>query len=212
MTSASTLFPRVVRGVLFDFDGTLTRPGGIDFPKIKRAIDCPLDVPILEFIRELPGNLKTSAMETLERLEHDFALKAEPNTGALDTLARLTRLGIPFGILTRNARSSTLLSLKRFKGLSAGDFRTIICRGDARPKPDPDGVLKAAGEMRIPVDSLLMVGDFKFDMMAGRAAGAVTALLAGADQAVTSENAEFADIVLQKLTDLFSSERLILQP
>jgi hydrogenase expression/formation protein HypE len=38
-----------IDGVLFDFDGTLTRPGALDFSVIKRAIGCRADTPVLEF-------------------------------------------------------------------------------------------------------------------------------------------------------------------
>ena len=44
-----------IRAVLFDFDGTLTLPGSIDFAGIKKAIRCPGDAPILEFIECLPS-------------------------------------------------------------------------------------------------------------------------------------------------------------
>ena len=39
-----------MKGVLFDFDGTLTQPGAIDFLAIKREIGCPKDTAILEYI------------------------------------------------------------------------------------------------------------------------------------------------------------------
>ena len=43
----------IIKGVLFDFDGTLTRPFAIDFQAIKTAIGCPPDETILEFIETL---------------------------------------------------------------------------------------------------------------------------------------------------------------
>ena len=42
-----------IKAVFFDFDGTLTSPGALDFQKIKLAIDCPAELPILEFIDSL---------------------------------------------------------------------------------------------------------------------------------------------------------------
>ena len=42
-----------IRAVLFDFDGTLTLPGALDFSRIKRALNCPPDIPILEYIESI---------------------------------------------------------------------------------------------------------------------------------------------------------------
>ncbi|MBC2710323.1 MAG: hypothetical protein HGJ94_04790 [Desulfosarcina sp.] len=42
--------PYRIDAVLFDFDGTLTRPGALDFSVIKRAIGCPDGIPVLEFM------------------------------------------------------------------------------------------------------------------------------------------------------------------
>ena len=47
--------PFRLEAVLFDFDGTLTRPEALDFDAIKREIGCPLDDYVLEFIEALPA-------------------------------------------------------------------------------------------------------------------------------------------------------------
>ena len=39
-----------IKGVLFDFDGTLTQPGGLNFLAIKREIGCPEGTPILDYM------------------------------------------------------------------------------------------------------------------------------------------------------------------
>ena len=48
-----------IKAVLFDFDGTLTKPGAIDFKAVKRSIGCPPDQAILEFI----GSLRDDARQ-----------------------------------------------------------------------------------------------------------------------------------------------------
>ena len=45
--------PYRIKFVLFDFDGTLTLPGAIDFALIRQRIGCPDDMAILEFIQTL---------------------------------------------------------------------------------------------------------------------------------------------------------------
>jgi len=46
--------PFYIKAVLFDFDGTLTKPGALNFPRLKKTIGCPADVPVLEFIEDFP--------------------------------------------------------------------------------------------------------------------------------------------------------------
>jgi hypothetical protein len=48
----------MIKGVLFDFDGTLTMPGALDFPAIKREMGCPPDFPILEYLETVPPSAK----------------------------------------------------------------------------------------------------------------------------------------------------------
>ena len=52
-----------IKGVLFDFDGTLTLPGALDFPAIKRELNCPPDIPILEYLETVPAELKPPLMK-----------------------------------------------------------------------------------------------------------------------------------------------------
>ncbi len=169
--------PLKIRGVLFDFDVTLTRPGAIDFAAIKKEIHCPEGTAILEYIEALPPAKKNALMRVLEQRENEAAQASLPNEGAERCLMILKERGLPRGILTRNSYRSVCLALKNFQGVEPEDFIAIITREDSLPKPHPDGVLKAARRMGIPAAELMFVGDFRFDIVAGRAAGAFTVLL-----------------------------------
>jgi len=48
---------------------------------------------------------------------------------------------------------------------------------DALPKPDPDGLLRACGELGVHGHEAVFVGDSRFDMEAGRNAGIKTLIL-----------------------------------
>ncbi|MBT8351107.1 MAG: hypothetical protein KJO26_07735, partial [Deltaproteobacteria bacterium] len=50
--------PFCAEAVLFDFDGTLTKPGSIDFKHIKKVIGCPAESFILEFIDSLDDQVQ----------------------------------------------------------------------------------------------------------------------------------------------------------
>ena len=165
--------------VLFDFDGTLTHPGALDFAALRRALGCPPGTLILEYIDALPSEeLRAEKHRILDDFETTAARASMPNEGAEDTVRLLLREGIRVGILTRNTRASVLTSLANFPALKEGDFGVILTReSGGRPKPSPDGVFAAASALGVGVGSLLVVGDFVFDIAAGAAAGAATALL-----------------------------------
>ena len=168
-----------IRAVLFDFDGTLTLPGSIDFAGIKKAIRCPVDMPILEFIGSLPSAAgQRQAWRVLEQFEEVAARRSHPNEGAEELVRFLKRRRIRRGILTRNRRASVETALKNFAHVRLADFNAIITREHVRrPKPDPEGVLLAARRMRVSAKNLLMVGDYRYDVEAGQRAGAPTIFL-----------------------------------
>ncbi len=207
--------PFRLRAVLFDFDGTLTRPGALDFPAVKRAIGCPPDQYILEWILALsPGEQRDAAEQALERYELEAAEASTPNEGAEELVRRLHESGLAVGVLTRNGRSAVESSLRRFTALTADDFDVIVTRDDAgiAPKPAPAGVLHAATAMDVPPEQTLVVGDFLLDMQAGRAAGAVTAYLLNhglPDHGAEAQpEADECDFVVGRLTELEDVVRL----
>jgi HAD superfamily hydrolase (TIGR01509 family) len=166
-----------IKGVLFDFDGTLTLPGALDFPAIKRELDCPPDLPILEYLETVPAELKPSLIKILESKEEKAAEESLPNVGAEECLLTLRDKGVLVGIITRNSLPSVRQALARFETVRLHDFSAVITRDDSLPKPHPDGVHKACERMGLDASELMVVGDFRFDVMAGKAAGACTVLL-----------------------------------
>ena len=199
-TNVSTIQPQYsIKGVLFDFDGTLTRPGALDFPAIKVEMNCPPDVPVLEFIQNQPPGQRVRLFQALERIEEAAALRSSPNEGAVRCLSALKERGIPMGILTRNSLQSVRSCMVNFRGIDLADFSAVITRADSLPKPHPDGVHKAALRMGIPVQELLLVGDFRFDIIAGKAAGARTVLLTNDGRSAMSPEDPSPDHVVERL-------------
>jgi len=167
------------RAVLFDFDGTLTKPGAIDFSVLRALIGCPPRAPILEFIEALePEAARREAVRALDEFEQAAARASVPNDGAEELIGLLKERGIDRGILSRNSMASIVEGMKCFRAISPADFRAILSReSPGRPKPHPDGVLAAARLFEIAPGEMLVVGDYVFDIAAGRAAGAATAFL-----------------------------------
>ena len=168
-----------IKAVLFDFDGTLTKPGALDFSVIKETIGCPADQPVLEFIEGLPDpDQQEKARSILERFEISAAINSEPNPGAEELILYLRSNNLRIGIISRNSLQSIHQTLKNFKNIGSADFDLIISRDEpVKPKPSGDGVLLAAKKMMVDVSCLLMVGDYVFDIQSGKNAGAVTVFL-----------------------------------
>jgi hydrogenase expression/formation protein HypE len=207
--------PFRLRAVLFDFDGTLTHPGALDFATIKREVGCPPDQFVLEWILALPdGAEREAATLALERFELAAADASAPNQGAEELVAWLRASGLAVGVLTRNGLSAVERALRRFTTLTLDDFDVVVTRddGDVAPKPAPDGVLHAAAAMGAPPEETLVVGDFLLDMRAGRAAGAVTAFLVNhgdpGDGEATGPDADDCDFVVSRLAELEDVVRL----
>ena len=191
-----------MKGVLFDFDGTLTRPGAIDFLSIKQAIGCPGDVAILEFIKLQTPENRVVLTKILEGYEAKAARLSIPNKGAEACLSTLKMRDVPVGVITRNSLKSVVSALQQFNGIECHDFHAVITREAAPPKPSPEGVLKAAVHMGCFPEELMVVGDFRFDVIAGKRAGAGTILLTNGEASTMAPGDPKPDYVCRHLAEV----------
>lgn len=190
-----------IDAVLFDFDGTLTQPGALDFSVIKRAIGCPQKTPVLEFMASVEdGHQRMAMARQLDRFELAGAAASRPNLGAEHLVAFIRSRGLPVGILTRNSRASVCKALENFASLRLAHIDVMVTREDpVKIKPSGEGVLLAARKMGVDPAHLLMVGDFRFDMEAGRQAGALTAYLSNGAPTPDAVDCHF---FVQRLSEL----------
>jgi HAD superfamily hydrolase (TIGR01549 family) len=182
-----------MRGVLFDLDGVVVAQC-LDFVAIKREIFGSTEGFILERMRELSGEARARAEAILERHETDAASRCQPVEGIVPLLQRLDRDGLRLGLVTRNSRKSVDLIQARFQF----PFSAVVTREDAPPKPAPDPILLACRRLALAPWETLFVGDFEFDMLAGRRAGVRTALLCSPVQSDSSH----ADHVIATLAEI----------
>ncbi len=171
--------PIPVRALLFDFDGTLTDPGALDFRIIRSRLNCPEDIPVLEFIESLPDpQRRSAARRALAEFERRAAALSRPNPHAEQVVAQARKLGLKVGILTRNTLECVKIALDNFENLTLEDFHLVLTRDDkVAPKPAPDGILAAASFWGLPPEQIMVIGDFIFDIEAGRRAGCLTVWL-----------------------------------
>jgi HAD superfamily hydrolase (TIGR01509 family) len=163
------------RAVLFDMDGTLTRPAH-DFALIKAEMGLPPGAAILEELGRLDAvdPARSAALRAiLEGHERRAAEAAEPREGAEELIRALHRLGIRTAVITRNARRFVETTLRRI-GL---DFDVVITREDAEPKPSPEPLRLACARLGVVPGETWMVGDFLYDIAAGQAAGCAATVL-----------------------------------
>jgi HAD superfamily hydrolase (TIGR01509 family) len=132
-----------------------------------------------------------------ERILHYHEQKAvtasKLNAGAGKTLSALRAAGIRIGVLTRNKRNNAF-AISRKHNL---EFDAVVGREDGPVKPDAFGVLQLCRQFGVEPQETLLVGDYLFDLLCAKAAGAVAVLLANHSQA--GEFAEHADFCIENI-------------
>ena len=161
----------MLQGIIFDMDGTITKPK-VDFAALEREVEEKVGF-VLDHAERSTPDVRARAMEMFDRVETEAALESELNDGVHEILDYLSEKRLKRALFTRNCRKSVEIVLKK----NNLHFEYVISRDDARPKPAPDAILLLSKMMKIHTDHLLMVGDYKYDIMCGRAAGTKTVLL-----------------------------------
>lgn len=183
---------------LFDMDGTLT-VAAHDFAAFKRAHGLPEDQAILESLALMPRAEAAAIHAALRDWETEIARESRPAEGAAELLEILRERRCALGVLTRNTREIAHLTLEAAGLHGFFDRRDVAGRDCAAPKPAPDGVLRQLSLWAAGPQQAVMVGDYVFDVFAGRAAGTATILVDG--QGRFGEVPQ-ADVVVEGLTDI----------
>jgi len=191
-----------LEGVIFDLDGTITKPY-IDFPALKREIGISPNKLILEHLATLEGAELERATRILERCELEAAENSELNDHFREVWSYLKRQGIKTAILTRNSRTCVEIVLRKHH-LS---FDLVVAREDAPPKPSEAPVLLISRRLSIPTDKLLLIGDVKYDIWAGKAAGVKTVLLTNGKEPDPSAEADWTISSFQELIPILERAR-----
>ena len=184
---------------IFDMDGTLTLAVH-DFPAIRNKLGINKDLDIIEAIESLPPEEAREKFRLLDEIEIELTLRSQKQPGAEQLLALLYEQNKMLGILTRNTvrnAKDTLVecNLKKFF-----PDQQILGRESATPKPSPDGINILLNKWEVDPASAVMVGDYKYDLEAGRRAGTATIYVD-----VNEENlwSDFADLHVYHLNQIF---------
>ena len=186
----------LIKAVIFDLDGTITQPY-FDFDAIREEMGLERDSgPVLEAMEKMTPAQRQRAEKILHFHEQRAVTESALNAGAKETLQRLREAGIGIGVLTRNKRSNAL-AIARKHNLK---FDTIVDREDGPVKPDAFGVLRICEQFGVRPEETLVVGDYLFDLLCAKAAGAVAVLLANSRRA--DEFAEHADFRIETIDQI----------
>jgi len=183
---------------VFDLDGTLTRPVH-DFAHIRAELGLPPDSDILAALAALPSPTRERQMALLDRLELFYAEQTEPAAGVVELLERLHRRDCRLGILTRNSQAVALQALAAIGARRYFDPEDVLGRDDVRPKPDPHGIELLLGRWGARAEQAVMVGDFRYDLEAGRACGTATVHI---DHGIHAAWPELTDLRVTSLSRL----------
>ncbi len=162
---------------IFDMDGTLT-VAIHDFDAIRAELGLPAGRPILEALDELPEAEASEIHRRLDAIELELARRAQPAQGAVEFVGALHARGDRIGILTRNTHENAWVTLSCCRLDRYFDPSDVLGREAADPKPSPAGIRALLEKWNAEPDDAVMVGDFRFDLEAGRAARTATLYVA----------------------------------
>ncbi|MBI3977454.1 MAG: HAD-IA family hydrolase [Chloroflexi bacterium] len=185
--------------VLWDLDGTLVDSIELIVQSYEHVAERHLDRrlarewilaqigrPLLACLEELAPGRGGALRETYRAFQHEHHDRLmQPIPGVEAVVAELDRRGYRQGIVTSKSRETSLRALRLF-GLDRLIEPTVCVDDTDRHKPDPTPVLLALERLGASASQAIYVGDSVHDVLAGSAAGVVTAAaLWGAGSAAT---------------------------
>ena len=208
----------MIRAFLFDMDGVLVdsmsahfyafnatiRKFGKESVSMKMFNEELWGRYIAENIKEIFGNIPG---EKLREIVEEYPLQVGKYAehmklygDAKEVLEELGKKGVKLGLITSSQKGIvepliTRLSLKNY-------FAVVVC-GDQikRPKPAPDGIIKACQTLEIRPNEAVFVGDNHQDVEAGKSAGCFTV---GITTTSSREELKDSDAIIDNLTQLLN--------
>lgn len=193
-----------IKAVIFDLDGTITKPY-FDFDAIRQEMGLDKNAgPVLEAMEKMTPSERLSAQRILNYHEKKALEESQLNDSAGETLSRLREMGILIGILTRNTKENAY-TIARMHGLH---FDAVVGREDGPVKPDAFGVIHLCRRFGVKPQETLLVGDYLFDLICAKSAGASAVLLANHEKADEFEkNADYRIEKISQVIDIIKNEK-----
>jgi len=185
-----------IKAVIFDLDGTITQPY-FDFDAIREEMGLSKNSgPVLESMEKMTPQERRRTEKILHFHEQKAVIESRLNAGAKRTLQMLRKAGINIGILTRNRRCNAIAIADKHNL----KFDAIVGREDGPVKPDAFGVLQLCQQFDVQPEETVVVGDYLYDLICAKAAGALAVLLVNHKKA--DDFSEYADICINRIDEL----------
>ena len=156
-------------------------------------------MPILEALHALPPAQAAPLWERLNELEFFYAGQASLMQGARELLCKLQQQGCQLAILTRNTMPVVQHTLQACAIEHFFPLDHILDRDSCMPKPSPDGINHLLRFWQADADDTVMVGDYLYDLEAGKGAGVATIHL---DTRGDVDWSEYTDIRVENLGEI----------
>lgn len=177
-------------------DGTLTRPV-LDFAAIRRELGISGGDLAVE-IGKLPPSRQEEAWAVVEAHERRALEEQTLQEGCLEFLEKCRDHGLRVGLVTRNSS----LSVDHFCREHGIRFDGTVTREFPHLKPHPAPVVHLLQRWRIAPHEALVIGDYRYDIDSGRAAGTFTCFFQNPHTPFHGEDADFVVHSMHELDDL----------
>lgn len=206
----------IMNAVVFDFDGTLANTLPICFYAFQSVFK-EFDKRELssDTIKEMFGPSETGIIQNNllhpnkeEAIEYFYDKYSESHKCLVDIdpeilelLKGLKEANIKTGIFTGKAKRSLDISLK---ALNMEDLFDVIITGDdvIKPKPHPEGLLKALSLLQVANSEAIYIGDSDADIVAGVQANVYTIGVEWLPEYQTSTFSEQPDVIMKSVKEL----------
>lgn len=158
---------------VFDMDGTLTASSH-DFEYMRKELGLKSNEPILEALNAMPDKQSAPLWLKLNDLECHFAGESTLMPGVPELLEKLKVRGAKMGLLTRNIMPVVETTLNACGIDQFFPIQHRLDRDSCAPKPSPDGINYLLNDWQAQPSDAVMVGDYLFDLQAGRNAKVAT--------------------------------------
>lgn len=185
---------------IFDMDGTLTLAQH-DFIAIRNALGLPSHQTILESLAELPVAEAAPKRAQLQDIELEIASQAQAAEGSHELLDYLLKQQAYIGILTRNSLQNIEVTLRSAGLWDYFSVDNLVSRDCVAPKPHPAGIERLLTQWQGQPHDAVMVGDYLYDLQAGRAAQTSTLYI---DPSSKFNHRAYADVCITQLHELLS--------
>ena len=164
-------------GVIFDMDGTLTLPSGLNLHEYRAKYGIPDKVDIMDYLKAMEPEKFQPAYDEILAIEARGRETLELQPGIRELLDFVTAHKLKTAIITRNARLAVDALLAKLGGFQ---FDVVISRDDHPDmphKPDPAPIYEICKTWGTSPSSVMMVGDYLHDVECGNRAGSESVLL-----------------------------------